>query len=231
MRVGQQKDFSGETDEAGHSLNSSGKGEWTTDGAPRDIYIDPENTAHQEWLKKWCKAHWLSTFKRSLVYGNKLTYHCCCNCFSRRSFTKASGHPPLLSIGVLQIPGLRNAVSHEDLYQWLLDILRESTRQRQKVIFPSLNRHHIDRQEYEEEEEQERDQEKLLAKRNADLEEKLDKTMRQALELKKHNEQLLMSSKSWHEKYEQLLSHGSAIITLMTPKKDRNFDLLNFAED
>ena len=99
------------------------------------------------------------------------------------------------------------------------------------MIFPSLNRHHIDRQEYEEEEEQETDQEKLLAKRNADLEEKLDKTIRQALELKKHNEQLLMSSKSWHEKYEQLLSHGSAIITLMTPKKDRNFDLLNFAED
>ena len=52
--------------------------------------------------------------------------------------------------------------------------------------------------------------------------------MRQVQELKKHNEQLLMSTKSWHEKYEQLLGHGTAIISLMTPKKDRNYSLLSF---
>lgn len=231
MRTIKQEDYSGETHEGGHRLTSSGQGEWSTDGIARDIYMDPENPAHQECLKKWCKAHWLSTFKRSLVYGNKLTYHCCCNSFSRRRFTTEAGHPPLLSIGILQIPGLRNAADHEDLYHWLLGILREATFQRQKVLFPSLNRHHIERQEYEEDDEPQTELEKLLAKRNAELEEKLEKATKQVLELKKHNEQLLLSSKCWHEKYEELLSHGSAIITLTTPKKDRSDNVLNFSED
>ena len=141
MRISQQKDFSGTTDEAGHYLSSSGKGEWSLEGTQRDIFMDPENKEHQDWLRNWCKAHWLSTFKRSLVYGNKLTYHCCCNCFSRRRFSKAAGHPPLLSIGVLQIPGLRNATSYEDLYNWLLEILRESTRQKRKSALSQFESH------------------------------------------------------------------------------------------
>ena len=228
---GVQKDFEGETEEKRHNLTNSGRGEWTMDGSPRDIYINPACKAHQDWLRSWCRAHWLSTFKRSLVYGNKLSYHACCNSFSRRGFSKVAGHPPLLSMGVLQIPGLRNATSHEDLLQWLLDIVMESTHQGQRVLFPSLNRHHIDREEIEEVTGRETEQEKLLTKRNTDLERELDKAMKQVTELKKHNEQLFQSSKSWYSKYEQLLDNGTAIFTLMTPKKHRTNDVFEFTED
>jgi hypothetical protein len=229
---GVQKDYFGEEEEERHDLTSSGRGEWTTDGSSRDIYIDPDSKMHQDWLKKWCRAHWLSTFKRSLVYGNKLSYHACCNSFSRRAFTKVAGHPPLLSIGVLQIPGLRNATSHQDLYEWLLAIIAESTRQGQRVFFPSLNRHHVDRDnEHDEAAGQETDQERLLSKRNDDLERELDKVKKTVLELKKHNEQLLLSSKSWFEKYEHLMDQGGSFITLITPKKQRNFDVYDFPVD
>ena len=228
---GVQTDFEGVKVEQPHDLTSSGRGEWSVDGTGRDIYIDPNNKAHQDWLLRWCRAHWLSTFKRSLVYGNKLSYHSCCNTFSRRAFTKVAGHPPLLSIGILQIPGLKNAASHDDLYQWLLGIIVETIHQGQRVFFPSLNRHHVDREDSDDSVGEETEQEKLLAKRNADLERELNKTTKQVQELKRHNEQLLLSTKCWHDKYEQLLENGTAFITLMTPKKQRYSDVYDFSEN
>ena len=77
----------------------------------------------------------------------------------------------------------------------------------------------------------ETDQEKLLAKRNDDLARELEKIGKQLKELKKHNEQLLHSSKAWHEKYEHLLDQGGSFITLITPKKQRNFDIYDFPVD
>jgi len=188
------------------------------DGSSRDIFMDPEKETHQAWLRAWCRAHWLTTFKRSLVYGNKLTYHCCCNSFSRRSFSKAAGHPAIMSLSILQIPGLRNATSQEDLYQWLLDILVEATRQGQQVLFPSLNRHHIDRAEREEEASYGKEEYNFLRKRNSELERELEKTTKLVQELKKDKERLLLSSNCWHEKYENLLDQGASIVTLITPK-------------
>ena len=227
----EQKDFSGGPDKESYDLTSSGRGEWTTDGSQRDLYMDPEKNMHQDWLRSWCRAHWLSTFKRSLVYGNKLTYHCCCNSFSRRSFSKAAGHPAIMSLSVLQIPGLRNATSQEDLYQWLLDILVESTRQGQRVLFPSLNRLHIDRAEPEEDSSYDKDQCSMLAKRNTELERELEKTTKQVHELKKDNERLLLSTTSWHQKYEQLLDQDQSITMLITPKKYKNMSVFEFPED
>ena len=197
----------------------------------KDIYFDPKNEDHQDWLRRWCKAHWLPLFKRSLVYGNKLAYEICCNSFSRRAFIKVGGHPPLMSIAVLKIPGLRNATCYEDLYRWLLEIMTEATRQGQKVFFPSLNRYHVDREEQDDAEEPQTEQERLLAKRNADLQTELDQRLRTIIELKKHNEQLLQSTKSWHSKYEQLLDNSTNLMTLITPKKQRDLDLYNFSVD
>jgi len=227
----EKKDFTGGPEEQAYDLNSSGRGEWTTDGSPREIFMDPTKETHQAWLRSWCRAHWLSTFKRSLVYGNKLTYHCCCNSFSRRSFSKAAGHPAIMSLSMLQIPGLRNAVSHDDLYQWLLDILVESSRRGNRVLFPGLNRHHIDRADQDEEICFDSEQYSLLAKRNNELERELEKTAKQLKELKKHNEKLLLSSKSWYEKYEQLLDQGQSITMLITPKKYRDMTVYEFPED
>jgi hypothetical protein len=227
----ERKDFAGGPVDQAFDLTSSGRGEWTTDGSPRDMYMDPENETHQAWLRGWCRAHWLSTFKRSLVYGNKLVYHCCCNSFSRRSFSKAAGHPAIMSLNVLQIPGLRNAVNQDDLYHWLLDILVESTRHGQRVLFPSLNRTHIDRAEQEEETGCDKEEYGMLAKRSAELERELEKTAKMVQELKKDNERLLKSTNSWHQKYEQLLDTSQSITMLITPKKHRNLSIYDFPDD
>jgi hypothetical protein len=228
-RVG-RKDFAGGPEEQTYDLTSSGRGEWTLEGSQRDLSIDLEKKEHLEWLRSWCRVHWLSTFKRSLVYGNKLTYHCCCNSFSRRAFVKMAGHPPLLSIGVLQIPGLRNANSHEDLYQCLLEIIRETTKQGQHLPFPALNRHHVERDDPEEPEDQEK--QIMLAKRNSELERELEKTQKQVADLKKDNDRMLQSTKNWHEKYEELLDSGQTMITMMaTPRKYRVTDSCCFVDD
>ena len=104
-------------DQGKFDLTSSGRGEWTKEGTGKDQFFDPDKDRHREQLKSWSRAHWLATFKRSLMYGNRLTYHSCCNSFSRRAFAKASGHPELQSISVLQIPDLRTATSSDDLYK------------------------------------------------------------------------------------------------------------------
>ena len=77
----------------------------------------------------------------------------------------------------------------------------------------------------------ETDTEKLLAKRNEDLTSELEKTGKQLKELKKHNERLLHSSKSWHEKYEELLDKGQSITMLITPKKYRDLSCCDFPVD
>ena len=216
-----RKDFSMATEEDAYSLTTSGRGEWLLSGNQRDIFIDPSDSNHLEWLRSWAKAHWLATFKRSLVYGNKLTYHCCCNSFSRRSFVKSAGHPPLLSIGVLQIPGLRNATSHQDLSDWLVEIAKESAKQGAKMMFPSLNRLHLETEEREETTCQPyQEDQSLLSKRTMELEKELNKTRQQILDLKRDNDRLLMSSKNWYDKYHDLLNQGPMTMSILnTPKK------------
>jgi hypothetical protein len=223
-----QEDFSGGTEDQ-HLLSSSGRGEWTIGGGQRDMYIDLERKDHLESLKAWCRAHWLSTFKRSLMYGNKLTFHCCCTSFSRRSFVKGAGHPKLQSIGVLQIPALRDATSHTDLYNWLVEVIVETKKMGQRVLFPAVNRHH---EEIEEDEWSHQGDSDVLAKRNLELEEELTKTRRQLVELRKDNDRLLQSSKSWYDKYEQLLDPGSAMMGMLsTPRKLKIMECCSSFED
>jgi len=201
-------------------VSLDGRAEWTTAGSDRRVYVDPKNPIHQSWLLMWCKAHWMSTFRRSLMYGNKLTYHICCNCFSRRSFARQAGHPQLLSIGVLQITGLRNASTHEDLFNWLIDVITEKVKQGHKVLFPALNRHHDDREESDESVCQDnQEQDGLLAKRNQELESQLNKTLKQLQDLKKDNERLLKSSCNWHQRYEELVDSDNVMALMATPCK------------
>ena len=228
-----RQDFNGGPDQENHSLTSSGRAEWTLEGSPQELYIDLDKQTHLQWLQGWCKAHWISTFRRSLVYNNKLTYHRCCNSFSRRGFAKQACHPPILSAGILQIPKLRNADSHKDLYEWQLELIEVAKAEGNKVLFPSLNRFHLELHEQEEEVSQELHRPvTLLTKRNNELEKELEKTKQQLQDLRKDNDRLQMSSKSWFEKYDSLLDHGQTMITIWsTPKKHRVTDCSEFLAD
>ena len=218
-----KQDFAGETEDQGYDLSTSGRGEWTLVGNEREEYINPFDQAHLDWLKAWCRAHWLPLFRRSLVYGNKLSYHVCCNSFSRRCFLKMAGHPPLLSMSILHIPALRNASSYMHLYSWLLEVITESTRLGQKMLFPSLNRYHIERdEEVDKVNNIKQEEECMLAKRNIELENELHITKKQVQDLKKDNEKLMQSSKSWYKKYEELLETSQ--VYLWTPKKLKGVD-------
>lgn len=227
-----RKDFAGETEDHGHNLTSSGRGEWTIGGNATEDIFDPTLKTDQDRLKAWCKAHWLATFRRSLVYGNKLSYHACCNTFSRRSFTKLAGHPPVLSSGILQIPGMRNAECYQDLYACLLDINTTATELGHKVFFPTINRYHVEREEAEEHSKLEvKEHEPILGKRNSELEKELEKARKQVQDLKKDNDHLLQSSKCWFQKYEELLDSGMTATTMWTPKKHKTKDVCFLTED
>lgn len=229
----ERKDFNAGPDEQTFELLSSGRGEWTLEGSEREEFLQPEEQEHQDRLKSWCKAHWMSTFRRSLIYGNKLTYHCCCNSFSRRTFLKQAGHPPLLSIGLLKIPALRDAISHEDLYRWLMDVVIEARRHGQKPLFPAVNRYHVEQQEGDETEaEDHNEQESLLGKRNRELETELETVKKQLTEVRKDNERLYESSANWHSKYNELLERDQTVVTVWsTPKKYKPVDSPHFVDD
>lgn len=186
-------------------LSTSGRAEWTPQGSSKDEWFNPANERHLEMLHGWCQAHWNATFRRSLMYGNRLTYHSCCNSFSRRAFVKVANHPPVQSFAMLQIPSLRTASSAEDLNFWLLEVAKENLRQGRKVLFPCLNRYHRSIDETVEPELEETHEEGTLQKRVSSLLVEMDRQSAKLKELETDNMRLLSSSKSWYAKYNDLL--------------------------
>jgi hypothetical protein len=214
------------------NLSSSGRGEWSLAGASNDDCFNPNSERDLEKLKAWCLAHWTATFRRSVMYGNRLTYHSCCNSFSRRAFVKVAHHPPVQCFNVLQIPSLRIATTAEDLYVWLLEIAKEKQRYGQKVLFPSLNRYHLNTDDRVEVEINEQQEEDSLKKRTSELVGEVERHKMRIKELEKDNARLLHSSKSWHGKYSDLLDQTHKLDPFfMTPRKAKIIDDELFHED
>lgn len=191
--------------EENFDLSSSGRGEWTHDGCQKDEYFDPENEKHLEMLHKWCQAHWNATFRRSVMYGNRLTYHCCCNSFSRRAFVKVANHPPCHAFTMSQIPLLRAASTAEDLNLWLLEMAKTNLSKGRKVLFPCLNRYHRGKEDRHDPPLEEVVEEGALQKRFHSLSVEMEKQSAKLKELESANTRLLSSSKSWYTKYNDLL--------------------------
>ena len=186
-------------------LSSAGRGEWRAEGVGLDECFNPGNESHLQMLRGWCLAHWTTTFRRSMLYGNSLTYHRCCNSFSRRAFVKAAGHPADESFTVRQVPRLRNGSSAEDLFTWLLEEALEHQRRGRKMLFPSLNRVHANADQTLEAELQAKSEEGALARRMSELLQETERQNKKLKELEKENTRLLSSSMSWHSKYKELL--------------------------
>ena len=186
-------------------LSSTGRGEWTAEGVGLDEWLEPGNESHLQLLRGWCLAHWTTTFRRSVLYGNSLSYHKCCNSFSRRAFVKAAGHPADESSTVRQVPRLRDATCADDLFAWLLEVAQEYERRGRKLLFPSLNRVHMVADQTQEAELQVKSQERALAKRVSELLHETEKQNQRLKDLENENTRLKGSTMSWHSKYKELL--------------------------
>jgi len=205
--------------EESYELSICGKAELTKEGCNKHMLLDITKESHLEKLRCWCTAHWNATFRRSLMYGNRLTFHWCCICFTRRAFCKVAGHPPLESVSIMQIPCLRVATGPQDLYNWLLDIAKQRMKLGEKMLFPSINMHHIEKSELEQFSDDELDY-NMLQKRITELQAENGALKDEVERLRRANQSMLNSTKNWHKMYQELEEKiYSKCFTYKTPLK------------
>ena len=194
------------------------------------VPFNHKSSHHRKELLCWCQANWDSTFKKSLQSSNPLFYHDCCSSFSRRGFAKLAGHPPLQSSSVLRIPTFKNVKSADQLYQWLINMFVINSNRGQRSYFPTINRYHVE----EDIQEVELDDEEpiFLKKRVENLCDNIQNIFTKRIaELEQVNQKLLCSSKSWCQKYQELLDkqENQIPVEFETPfkKSTKCFGLLN----
>lgn len=166
--------------------------------------FDLDSEADDKELRAWCQIHWQHTICKGINSCNAPTYHDCCISFSKRSCIKKNSHPPLQSASVLKIPSLRSSGSHQELYRWLKERLRFHQRMGKKTFFPTINTAHYDDDDDEYEDPEEKIQ--MLSKRCEQMVVELEKTKQEMELVRESNKRLVQSSKSWYNKYQELLS-------------------------
>lgn len=164
---------------------------------------DIENEEHDKELQEWCRLHWDITICKGVQGCNSPTYHDCCMSFSRRGCIKRESHPKIQSASILKIPSLRTADTHEALYKWLKNRLKIHHKMGQKTYFPSINTAHFNEDDSEFDDPFEKAE--VLGKRMAVMAQELEKTRTDINKLRDENKRLLHSSKTWYDKYQDLL--------------------------
>ena len=166
------------------------------------LNFQPGNKKHRDRLLLWCRESWTVDFYKPISAGNPPIYHDCCCSFSRRAFCKQAGHPELQSCAVTRIPAFKEVQTPEELYLWLLKTLQKNDRFAQHCFFPRFNAFHSEDQGIDDQEPgavvqelRKRLHEHMGAVRHQ------EKTIR---DLRKENDQLLHSMKSWYQKYQDL---------------------------
>ena len=190
-------------------------------------YLDLDHGADIERLKVWCQQNWSSTFRKAILHRNTMHYHECCNSFSRRAFSKGSGHPLELTCELHRIRSFKTVDSEDGLFRWLLSTAKENARQGRRTLFPSISLKHIDLDDIQ------RcpncsQQSDMLRKRCQELEREVTNHKQLLTDLQNENLRLLRSSKTWHSKYEDLLDQRDPPIELYaTPIKSHQKPLIN----
>lgn len=154
---------------------------------------------HLELLREWSRVNW-PTIKKSIESYNPVIYHECCFCFSRRGFSKKSGHSDLQSASILRMPSLKTVSSPEELYKWLLDKLKYHHKLGRRLVFPAINRYHCELESPHDELER---QIELLSKRCESQSKQLEDLHQENVRLRSDNQRLLESSQSWCTMYYQ----------------------------
>lgn len=168
---------------------------------PKQFDINSEE--HDKELQDWCRLHWQMTICKGVNSCNTPTYHDCCISFSRRGCVKKDSHPSIQSASILKIPSLKIADSHEALYIWLKNRLKIHHNMGQKTFFPSINSAHFNEEDDEFNDPFEKAE--VLSKRIVDMAQELEKTRAESMKIKEENKRLLHSSKTWFDRYQELL--------------------------
>lgn len=165
--------------------------------------IDLDDDGDCRSLREWCSLNWCSVVQRSITSGNPMTYHDCCLSFSRRTFSKSSGHPKIESLSVLKIASLRGLNNDRAFYDWIVGRLMVHKAMGRPLYFPAINRHHRD--ENEGSSVLDVVNREFLGKRCKQLEDEVDKAIETISRLRRENRSLLESSQNWHSRYLELL--------------------------
>ena len=190
----------------------------TLRNCPKPFDITSEE--HDKELLEWCRLHWHLTICKGVKSCNTPTYHDCCISFSRRGCVKKDSHPSIQSASILKIPSLKMADSHDALYRWLKNRLKIHHNFGQKTYFPSINTAHFNEEDQEFDDPFEKAE--VLGKRMAEISHQLEKTREETNKLKEENRRLLLSSKTWFDRYQDLLYQNKdevASYAETTPKK------------
>ena len=194
-------------------------------------YLDIDNVMDLEKLKTWCQAQWFTTFRAALMHCNRLQYHACCNCFSRRHFLRQADHPEDETFNVNKLRDFKSIETGDDFYRWQLNLAKENKKNGLKTPFPSINSKHChgDNDTYLGKEDQEN--KGLLRKRLLDLEQEVEEKKKLINYVQTENARLLRSSKAWHLKYEELLETYYPPNDLLATPVKRNVSNWMISED
>ena len=197
-----------------------------TECLPRPLRFDPDCKKHRQRLLQWCNETWNADFKRPMQGGNPPFYHDCCCAFSRRTYARHAGHPKLQSSQVTRIPTFKDLETSEDFYTWMYKLLCSNKRRGDHCFFPRFNVPHTEDDGVDEEETPARFQE--LNKRLQEATSMMTRHEETIQTLKTENEQLLHASKSWYQKYQELMdaSDKTAEVLYATPMKKNNRNFL-----
>lgn len=99
----------------------------------------PEEKTEEVVLKEWCCVYWEGVLSKAINTGSTVFYHDCCLSFSRKGFTKKSGHPAEMSVSVHRLPELKKCKGHEDFFVWIEEKLSLRRTLGLPLFFPTIN--------------------------------------------------------------------------------------------
>lgn len=194
-------------------------------------FVDSNEPNDIERLRKWCSSQWSETIRKSLLNRNQMSYHLCCNSFSRRFFCKSANHPTDETFDINKLKDFKSIETGEDLFRWQISMINENTKKGLRTPFPTINIKHFGSAGGQSET-TDVNIRAQMTKRLSDLERDLDEHKRLIGHLRTENARLLRSSKNWHSLYEQTLGKRDQLQDLTTtPKKQKISNSFVFLED
>ena len=166
--------------------------------------FDMENEDHHYKLKKWCLQHMVTTIIKGAKGFNKVSYHDCCFCFTKRRFTPISKHPETETQSITKIPTLKDLTAPIQLYEWIISRMQAHKKDGRKIYFPTVNTIH--REDKSETIKSMRHEIEMLGKRNEDLQRKNYETLIELEKIKRDNKKLHASTQDWYTKYNNAMS-------------------------
>ena len=166
--------------------------------------FDMENEDHHYKLKKWCLQHMVTTIIKGAKGFNKVSYHDCCFCFTKRRFTPISKHPETETQSITKIPTLKDLTAPIQLYDWIISRMQAHKKDGRKIYFPTVNTIH--REDKSETIKSMKHELEMVGKRNEDLQRKNYETLIELEKIKRDNKKLHASTQDWYTKYNNAMS-------------------------